>query len=264
MSVYDDTSIVVGAAAPEGVEVQTLGTVFRSHAASWKNVGGPNTPQEVKRLRRENMDICRRMGQPAIFRHMYSLEDVDAGIAEKCPACYDAEYDHVRADCVVCYGFGFASVEVNPLDLWITTSNTIVTTSNPAAEWIKAPRYGGFSAPILTWLIEPDVAVDIFRINDQGVMTQIYDAQGTAPWYPKMGDNDLCVNVELSPDGFTILNTLDRFQLKRVQQVTIRGFGRLSQPTVNGQPYLVAQTFEMNKVPSNQHVYDIPVNADWY
>lgn len=264
MSVYDDTSVVVGIAEPQGAEVQTFGTVYRSHAASWQNIGGPNTPQEIKRLRRENMDLCRRMGQPAIFRHMYSLEDVNAGTAQKCPSCYNNVYDHVRGDCVVCYGFGFASVELNPLPIYVTTTNTVVQTTSPAAGWIRAPRYGGFGAPILTWLVEPDVAVDVFRINDQGVMTQIYDAQGMAPWYPTMGDNDLCINVELAQDGFTILNTLDRFQLKRVQQVTIRGFGKLSRPGSNGQPNLVAQTFEMNKVPSNQHVYSIPVDAPWY
>lgn len=264
MSVYDDTSVVVGAASPKGVEVQTFGTTLKSHSVSWTNVGSPNDPQEVKRLRRENMDLCRRMGQPAVFRHMYSLEDVDAGVAQKCPACYNTAYDHVRADCVVCYGFGFASVEQNPLGVWITSANQVIINANQPAGTIRAPRYGGFSAPILTWLVEPDVAVDVFRINDQGVMTQIYDAQGMAPWYPTMGDNDLCINVKLASDGFTILDTLDRFQLKRVQQVTIRGFGKLGRPGSNGQPHLVAQTFQMNKVPTNQHIYDVPVDAAWY
>lgn len=264
MSVYDDANIVAGIAAPKGLDYQSLGTTLRSHTTSWKNVGPPNTPQEIKRLRRENMDLCRRMGQPVVVRHMYSLEDVTAGIARTCPACYDPAYDHIRADCPVCYGFGFASVEDNPLDLWINTAGQVVATSTPSAGWVKAPRYGGFSAPVLTWLIEPDIAVDVFRISDQGVLTQIYDAQGMAPWYPSLGDNDLCINVTIDRDGFTITETLDRFQLKRVQQITVRGFGRVTIPATNGQPLLVAQTFEMNKVPTNQHIYDVPVDEPWY
>lgn len=231
---------------------------------TFKNVGSPNTPQEIKRLRRENMDLCRRMGQPVVTRHMYSIEDVNAGVAKKCPACYDSVYDQVRGDCPVCYGMGFASVEDNPEgDLWITTDGLVVQGAQPPGS-VVAPRYGGFGVPYLTWLVEPDVAVDVFRITDQGVMTQQYDAQGFAPWYPTLGDNDLCINVELDKGGFTIVNTLDRFQLKKVQQVTIRGFGRRSRPGSNGQPLLVAQTFEMNKVPPTTHLNDVPTDEPWY
>lgn len=211
------------------------------------------------------MDLCRRMGQPVVFRHMYSLEDVTAGVAKQCPACFDSVYDQVRSDCIVCWGIGFVSVADNDADLWIDENGQIQQTTSPNAGWVIAPQYGGYAVPFLTWLVEPDVAVDVFRINDQGVMTQIFDAQGTAPWYPTMGDNDLCINVTLDRDGFAIINTLDRFQLKQVQQVTIRGFGRRMSPGSNGQPYLVAQTFEMNKVPTNQgNVYNVPVDAPWY
>jgi len=233
---------------------------------TYKKVGPPNIPQEIKRLRRENMDLCRRMGQPVIVRHMYSIEDLNSGVAQKCPACYSDSYDHVRGDCPVCYGMGFASVELNEADplLWITTQGTVVQTSSPPAGAIQAPRYGGFGVPYLTWLVEPDVAVDVFRITDQGVMTQQYDSQGFAPWTPTVGDNDLCINVTLAKDGFTIEGELDRFQLKKVQQVTIRGFGRRTKPGSLGQPLLVAQTFEMNKVPSNTILETVPVDASWY
>lgn len=233
---------------------------------TYKEVGPPNTPQEIKRLRRENMDLCRRMGQPVVVRHMYSLEDVTAGIAQKCPACYDAVYEHVRGDCPVCYGMGFASVELNNANpkLWITSQGTVVQAISQPAGSIQAPRYGGFGVPYLTWLVEPDVAVDVFRITDQGVMTQQYDAQGFAPWFPILGDNDLCINVSLKPDGFTINQALDRFQLKKVQQVTIRGFGRRTSPGSLGQPLLVAQSFEMNKVPTNSQLALVPVDEPWY
>lgn len=233
---------------------------------TFKQVGPPNTPQEIKRLRRENMDLCRRMGQPVVVRHVFGPRDVDAGVAQKCPACYDAAYDQVRGDCPVCYGIGFASVELNtatPL-LYITTAGTVVQTDTPPTGSIVAPRYGGFAAPYLTWMVEPDVAVDVFRLTDEGVMTQQYDAKGFAPWFPTMGDNDLCINVEVDKNGFTILEELDRFQLKQVEQVTVRGFGRRVRPGSLGQPLLVAQTFEMNKIPVNTKLNDVPTDEPWY
>jgi hypothetical protein len=173
-------------------------------------------------------------------------------------------YEQTRADCVVCYGQGFVSVEDNPEPFWIDTNGQIQQTLNPDPGWVAAPRYGGYGVPYLTWLIEPDVAVDVFRISQQGALVKQYDAQGVAPWFPTVGDNDLCVNVRLASDGWTIEETLDRFQLKKAQQITIRGFGRLGRASANGQPYLVAQTFEMNKAPENLHIHDVPVDEPWY
>jgi hypothetical protein len=231
---------------------------------TFKEVGPPNTPQEIKRLRRENMDLCRRMGQPIILRHLFNRDDVQSGVAKECPACYDETYGQVRADCVVCYGFGFVSVEDNPEPIYITSDGTLIETMAPGPGLVRAPRYGGFDVPILTWLVEPDIAVDVFRINDQGLLTHQYDATGVAPWYPTVGDNDLCINVTLEGDGFTVASVLDRFQLKRVQQITIRGLGARARAGSNGQPYLVAQSFQMNKSPDNQNLYSIPVDAAWY
>ena len=236
---------------------------------SFKNVGPPHTPQEIKRLRRENMDFCRKLGQPVIFRHMFEREDVIDGIARQCPACWDPAYDQPRNDCPVCFGFGFASIEdSDDPRAYIDQHGLLVTAPLdpnpphdpvPEEDWIRAPLYGGFGQSILTWMVEPDVAVDVFRINEQGVLQQTYDAQGVAPWYPELGDNDLCMNVVLAPDGFTILETADRFQLKLVQQVTIRGFGKPGQPHSPAQRFQVAQTFQMSKAPENSSLYDISV-----
>lgn len=234
------------------------------HVVSFREVGPPNTPQEIKRLRRQNMDICRRMGQPVVFRHMFQREDVEAGTAKQCPSCYDEAYDQVRNDCAVCYGFGFVSVEDNPQNFWIDTFGQIQLSANPDPAWVRAPRYGGFAAPYLTWMVEPDVAVDVFRINEQGVMVQTYDATGIAPWYPALGDNDLCVNVSVGNDGYTVTATHDRFQLKQVQQITIRGFGKRAPVSAAGNPYEVAQSFQMSKSPDNAQLYNVPVDAAWY
>lgn len=231
------------------------------YIVSTKEVGPPFTPQEIKRLRRQNMDVCRKMGQPVVVRHLWNQDDVIAGTARKCPACWDSTYEQVRNDCPVCYGFGFASVEdaVDPDD-WINLDGQVVNTGAPGSGWVRAPRYGGFGESVLTWLMEPDVAVDVFRINEQGVMVRTYDAQGVAPWFPNLGDNDLCINVTLSPNDYSIVGTGDRFQLKLVQQVTIRGFGKMGRPQ-GSQAYKVAQTFQMSKAPTNTSLYDVPVDV---
>lgn len=225
-----------------------------------KEVGPPSTPQEIKRLRRENMDVCRKMGQPVVYRHMWNEDDSEAGVAKRCPACYDEAYDQTRGDCPVCFGFSWVSVEdsINQ-DLWITPAGVVVEDIDPDPSWVRAPRYGGFAESALTWLMEPDVAVDVFRISDQGTMVRTYEAVGVAPWYPLLADNDLCINVELAPDDYSIIATGDRFQLKMVQPMTVRGFGKRGRPPGSGgQAYRVAQTFQMAKVPNNNNLYEVP------
>jgi len=186
---------------------------------------------------------------------------VEDGFAEQCPACWDPAYEQVRNDCPVCFGFGFASIEKSvDSDLWIDNNGQIVSTVSPQTGWVRAPRYGGFGASVLTWMLEPDIAVDVFRISDHGVMTRTYDAQGVAPWFPNLGDNDLCINVVLSPNDYSIIDTEDRFQLKLVQQVTVRGYGKMGRPQ-GSQAFKVAQTFEMSKAPTNTSIYDVPTDV---
>lgn len=229
--------------------------------ASFKEVGPPTTPQEIKRLRREVMDLSRKMGQPVVFRHMWNQDDVERGYAKKCPACYDSAYEQARNDCLVCFGFGFASTELSPnVDLWINPDGILVETTSPGNGWVRAPRYGGFTGSILTWLIEPDVAVDVFRINEQGVMIRTFDAQGVAPWFPALSDNDLCINVMLAENDYSIIDTGDRWQLKMVQQLTVRGFGKRGRPQ-GTQAYKVGQSFQMSHAPTETSLYDVPVDV---
>lgn len=230
---------------------------------SFTNLGPPNTPQEVKRLRYQNLGSMQHLGQPVVFRHMFSLQDVDSGLAKPCPACFDSVYQQTRFDCPVCYGQGFVSVENNPDPLWITTDGLIVEGSQPPGS-VAAPRYGGFDVPYLTWIVQPDVAVDVFRLNEQGALVQQFDSKAYAPWYPTMGDNDLLIQVELDQGAFSIVTTFDRFQLKQVSQVTTRGLGRRSYGQSNGMPFLVMQSFEMNKVPLNNILQSVPYDEPWY
>lgn len=226
---------------------------------AWNNVGTANTPQEIMRLRRQMMDACMRLGQPVVLRHRWNLDDVDSGLAKKCPACYNSAYDETRVDCPVCFGVGYVSVQDNSQGQYIDTLGRIVS-SDPGTH-VLAPAFGGYDEPFLTWMVEPDVAVDVFRISEKGTMIRTYDAQGIAPWYPILGDNDLCINVTIDPHSQAVLTTEDRFELKMVQQVTIRGLGRRARFIASYQPYLVQQTFRMEKLPKNGIWYTVPTST---
>lgn len=225
---------------------------------AWTNVGDANTPQSIKRIRRQFMDACLRLGQSVVVRHVWNRDDVNSGLAKQCPACYNSAYDQTRGDCPVCFGVGFVSVANNTSDLYINTQGKIVT-GDPGTG-VLAPLWGGFDQPFLTRIIEPDVTEDIFRINEQGILVRTYDATGVAPWYPTLGDNDLCVNITVDPRTGALLTTEDRFQLKKVQQVTIRGFGNRARNVAEVQPYLVQQNYQMNKLPLDNVFYTVPVS----
>lgn len=234
------------------------------NVVSFYNLGAVNTPREVKNLRRANLGSVRHLGAPVVWRHVYSLQDVVSGVAKQCPACFDTTYQQARSDCPVCYGQGFVSVEDNPDPLWIDADGLIIESESQPSGTIRAPRYGGFGQPWITWVVQPDISVDVFRLNEQGALTQQYDATAYAPWYPTMGDNDLLVNVNLEGNNFDIASTEDRFQLKQVHQVTTRGLGNRGRPAPNGQPFLIMQSFEMNKIPVDNPLMNVPVDEPWY
>ena len=243
---------------------------------SFKNVGARRTPQEIKRLRRENMDLCRRMGDSVILKHQYNNDDYNNGLAyiatnnitdlttipddtdptlaKHCPACWNDEYDRARSTCPVCFGVGFVSlVNDYTTDLWI--ENGLLSDDNQGSNQ-PAPEFGGYGPGIVTWMVEPDVSVDVFRINEQGVMVQTENAQGVAPWYPDLGDNDLCINIDIDDSFNQIIAITDRFQLKMVNPNTVRGFGRRQ----HFQNYKVSQQFAMARIPNNTIWYQIPTD----
>jgi hypothetical protein len=244
---------------------------------SYRNVGGRRTPEEIKRIRRENMDFCRKMGEAVILKHQYNNKDFNAGmdflddnnlllddpipvdtdplLAKHCPACWDDQYDRARSNCPVCFGVGFVSLLYDDItNKWIDSKGQLVGGDPGTGQ--KAPKYGGYGPGFITWMVEPDVAIDVFRINEQGVMVQTENAQGVAPWYPDLGDNDLCINVDLAPNEDAVIETRDRFQLKLTNPNTIRGFGIRG----NYQDYKVSQQFAMARIPDNSIWYEVPTD----
>lgn len=223
---------VLGESLPEGI----------IHIVDMKDVGPPSTPQEIKRHRRQVGDMLRRYGQPVVHRHMYTLDDVENGIAKRCPACFDDAYSQVRNDCPVCHSIGFVSTENG--DLYIDSDGNFTSIETN----IIAPKYGGFAEPNLTLIVQPDVPIDLFRINERGVLTRVEEATAYTYFTPYFADNDILITVEVALDGYNIKNVLDRYQAKKANQHTIRGWGKRVR---NQNQYIVSQQFEMALIPKN-------------
>lgn len=217
---------------------------------SFKNVGSPVVPQEIKRMRRQSMDYQRRLGEPAVHKHMWNLDDKDVGLAKDCPACFDPVYQSTRADCPVCFGTRLVSVANDPTH-WIDANGRLTTTTTAT----PAPKYGGFGPGFLTWIAEPDAAEDFFKISDQGVLVRVQEANAQAPWYPDMNDNDLLINVDLGLDDFTIQQETARYQLKMSNPQTIRMRGGRGAE----KRYQVGQTFQMTLIPKGSILRNVPV-----
>lgn len=215
----------------------------RPHIVNMRDVGPPSTPQEIKRLRRQVGDMLRRYGQPVIHRHMYTLDDVDKGIAKKCPSCFDDAYSQVRNNCPVCYSVGFVSVEDDPEQYLDDEGNyTYERTS------IVAPKYGGFASPTLTLVMQPDVPIDLFKIGDRGVLTRVENAKAFSYFLPTFADNDILIAVDVGLDGYSIKNIIDYYQAKQASPRTIRGWGKKSK---DKKRFVVSQEFEMALIPPN-------------
>lgn len=234
--------LIVEGIAPVGIS-QLSEPRDNLRVANMKNVGPPSIPQDIKRLRREVGDMLRRYGHSVVHRRMYILDDVEKGIAKKCPACYDDAYNQVRNDCPVCYSVGFVSVEDSP-DQWLDSNGN----PTPVETAVKAPKYGGFGIPTLTRIIQPDAPIDIFTINERGVLTRVQNVNAYTYWDPVFADNDLIILVNVSIDGFTINGVGDYFQAKKTIMNTVRGWGKKAR---NQKEFAVSYQFEMALVPPN-------------
>lgn len=248
MPVFDDLANVLGIGRPSGLETHTN----RLRIVSFTNVGAPNTPHEIKQFRHQVMDMFRYLGQPVIHKHRYSPDDVRDGTAKRCPACFDDEYGNVRQDCPVCFGTGYVSTIDHPAK-WINDSGRLTTSATAT----RAPLWGGFGQSYLTWVAEPDVQYDTFKINDEGIFQRIANATAVAPWYPDMNDNDLLIDVEVSGNN-EIQNIGDRYELKMSNPITIRGFGIR---TRGRHEHKVQQTFQMALLAKPHHFYNVPIDS---
>jgi hypothetical protein len=218
-----------------------------------KYVGEDSAPQDVKRLRHQVYETMRRMGQPVIIKKMFTIADVEKGIAEK-SANYDTIYGQTRNNDNLSWGTGFVSKEKSE-DEWIDPSTGEVVKSDwtPNENWPKAPKYRGFGPGVVTYLIQPDVPQDFFTLTATGAMLQVQTADVQMGWFPKVSDNDLIINVELDEYGH-VVSTGRRYQAKMTNQITIRGLDRKGRKEYDGDfgnRHVVNQTYPMTLVPEN-------------
>lgn len=221
--------------------------------------GNEKIPQDVRRRRRQVYDAMRRLGNPVLVKHRYNFDDVSKGIAQKASS-WDEVYATQRNEDPQGHGVGLVSVVKSDKE-WITPNGEIIPADGPPTggnEW--APKYRGYGPGYLIYVIEPDAAQDFFKLTESGAMYKTQTATAQAPWFPIFADNDLLINVTINQRG-DILDAAERFELKNVQPVAMRGLdrqGRREHDNPYGpNRYMINQTFEMAKVPDNNVLYQV-------
>lgn len=198
------------------------------------------------------MDYLRSLGQTVLIKHRWNQNDVTSGLAKICPACFESSYGSTYPDCQICFGVGYVSVQNDTItNKWIENGFLV---SSDGGDHVQAPQYGGFGPGYLTYIVQADTPTDVFKDNPEGVQIDARQGQSHGPWSPKMGDGDICINVDIGLNMQTILQANERYDLKMVQPVTIRGWGLHGKH----QQYLVGQSFIMAQIPLNNPFYNIP------
>jgi hypothetical protein len=210
------------------------------------------------------MQAMLRMGTPVIVKHMYNIGDVEDGIAKKSPT-WDDIYAQERHEDPYSHGVGFVSIEDSD-DEWIhpTTGAIVVSATSPGAGYVKAAKYRGYGPGYLTFAILPDVAEDMFKLDESGALIRIQNARAKMGWYPKVNDNDILILAELDNQE-RVIDTHERYKLKQVTQISHRGLNRmgrryLGEPMDFGNQLAINQVFELALIPPNDSVYDVEVD----
>src|ERR1039458_9730400 len=84
-------------------------------------LGDQGVSQDILRRRRLSLETMRRMGTPVLIKHMYTIQDVEKGIAEPSIGL-DTVYQQPIHDDQISYGVGYVSIETTPGE-WIKPAN---------------------------------------------------------------------------------------------------------------------------------------------
>lgn len=227
-------------------------------------LGDQHVPQDARRRRMQVMQAMLRMGTPVIVKHQYNIGDVEDGIAEKSPT-WDDIYGQERHKDPMSHGVGFVSVEKSDNE-WInpTTGSIVVASTSPGSGYVQAAKYRGYGPGYLTYAILPDVAEDMFKLDESGALIRIQNARAKMGWYPEVNDNDLLILCEINGQE-QVVQTHERYKLKQATQITHRGLNRrgrryLNEPMDFGNQLAINQVFELALVPPNDSVYQVEVD----
>ena len=90
--------------------------------------------------------------------------------------------------------------------------------------------------------------IDVFKINERGVLTRVENSKAYTYWNPIFQDDDLIIMIDLAQDGHTVNGVGDHYQAKMASPNTVRGWGDKSN---SRKDYIISYQFEMVRVPSN-------------
>jgi hypothetical protein len=229
-------------------------------------VGANSVPRDIRRHRANNLDTMRAYGTPVVLKKMYTDRDRRLGGAVPSPN-YSSVYGQVRHDDPLSHGVGFVGakdgVMIESIDEWYDTTGRdlriLTQDTSPGTGWAKAPLYRGFGPGYLTYAILPDVAEDVFKLTDAGVLIRSQTAQAQMGWYPEVNDNDLLIIVEID-EAERVIDARERFQLKMTTPISMRGIDRLGRREANedfGNRHITDQQFEMTLIPETDKLYDV-------
>lgn len=224
--------------------------------------GSKAVPQDIRRRRINVAETMRRVGTPIIVKHMYTVKDVDSGVAQPSQNMSKA-YNQPRHNDPISHGIGYSSVELSDNE-WITpTGNDIIVSgSNPGAGYIRAPKYRGFGPGYLTYAVLPDVAEDYFKLSNTGALIKVQSAQVQMAWFPDVNDNDLIITCRVDRN-FQVIETYERYQAKMTNPISIRGLDRQGRREYSedfGNRHVIGQTFEMSLIPENDELMKVEVD----
>lgn len=223
--------------------------------------GDRDVPNDVRKRRRQVMNALRRVGTPVIVKHMYNIDDIEAGIAQESPN-FSSVYKQTRHNDPISHGIGFCSIETSD-DEWVSPTGQLVTSpTKPGEGYIQAPKYRGFGPGYLTYAILPDASQDIFKLSESGVLIRVQEATAQMAWYPEINDNDLIIVAQIDRTG-NIIQTRERFQAKQTNPISMRGHdrrGRLEATEDFGNRHVINQQFQMTRVPSNDALMSVEVD----
>lgn len=230
--------------------------------------GESNVPRDVWRRRKSNMDAMKRFGSPVIIKHMYNDEDVQEGRAVRSPN-FDDDYGQTRNRDPLSHGAGFVGAVDGQMILssneWYRSDGTggiIKSTTQPAEDYLLAPKYRGYGPGHLTYVIMPDVSEDVFKMSEGGVLIRTQQARVQMGWYPEANDNDLLITCQVDR-AYNVVKTFERYELKQTNPVSIRGLdrkGRREYTEDFGNRHVVQQEFEMSLIPKHNELMNVDVD----
>jgi hypothetical protein len=189
------------------------------------NLGGAGTPQEVKDLRQSSYDLHDELGYPVVLKHKWNAQDEKEGRARKCPF-HDELYDDSPDNCPYCFGTGYV---------------------------------GGFADATIVYVTIQDTPTDVIRLTPQGLLRMDQHPQVTAPWLPELGDGDLLILAEFDPASWDVLDLAERYVLREVNPITVRGPGFGQQSSRTTKRFRISQESSADRLPSGHELYDVPL-----